>query len=152
MTKCSFARVRVSDCCRFGCCYWQRCLRSMSCTLDLLAQQRANLVAACHACVLEPFLSGFLLDFLYLRSVCTFPALHSWHTVMLAKSGVTSMVSTMKHTCVGSWCASAPVCSCPQASISTTVSCYVTYAEAFGNAEPAGGRDAQFAELSSWCT
>ncbi len=57
----------------------------MSCTLALLAQQRANLVAACHACVLEAFLNGFLHDFLYLRSVCTFLALHAWHTVMFAR-------------------------------------------------------------------
>jgi len=100
MTKCSFAHVRVSDCCRSGCCYWQRCLRSMSCTSDLLAQQRANLVAACHACVLEPFLSGFLHDFLYLRLVHIYLALHVWHTIMLAKSSLRIKKTKRKKCCL----------------------------------------------------
>ena len=132
MTKYSFAHVRVSDCCRSGCCYWQRCLRSMSCTSDLLAQQRANLGAACHACVPEPFLSGFLHDFLYLRSVRIFLALHAWHTIMLAKSGVGLIVSIMKYAL---WWVLMRISLCllllTRTSMCTTVSCHVTYAEGF---------------------
>ncbi len=120
----------------------------MSCTLALLAQQRANLVAACHACVLEAFLNGFLHDFLYLRSVCTFLALHAWHTVMFARSGVSIIVSMMKYAL---WWVSMRISACllllTRVIKCATVNFMSQMMKLLGNAEAAGGSDTHLAEV-----
>ncbi len=119
----------------------------MSCTSDLLAQQRANLVAACRACVPEPFLNGFLHDFLYLRSVCTFLALHAWHTVMLAKSGMRIIVSINQYAEWWVLMRFSP-CPCSQEPLCALLSVAISHMQKLlGNAEPAGGSDPRFPEV-----